>query len=155
MGDIGRFRIVVSFLSDLSELKSKICHAFGGAGAALSPGQQRLRDDFILTGGRFKDTVNLAPTERKKGERSLKASFSVQHGDLKALVVELQIVTQLQEAWDKKDHFLIYEPRRQGRPPSANHEREIFAMSELLYVADLTFERLRQAIRTRRPRRRP
>jgi hypothetical protein len=56
----------------------------------------------------------------------------------------------LQEAWDKKDHFLIYEPRRRGEPIDGADSIEIYAMSELLYVADLTFDRLLDAIRRRR-----
>lgn len=56
----------------------------------------------------------------------------------------------LEEAWDKKDHFLIYEPRRRGESIDLNDRIEIFAMSELLYVADLTFDRLLEAIRQRR-----
>ena len=58
-------------------------------------------------------------------------------------------MTQLQEAWDKKDHFLVYEKRR--NEPERDEENfpdfldaKMFAMSELLYVADQYFEQLRK-----------
>lgn len=53
-------------------------------------------------------------------------------------------MTQLQEAWDKKEHFLVYEQRR--RAPERYEENlqdyldsKMFAMAELLYVADHYF----------------
>jgi ppGpp synthetase/RelA/SpoT-type nucleotidyltranferase len=82
----------------------------------------------------------------KKGERCHKGVFYPQALHHQYLRVEVQIQTQLQEAWDKKDHFLVYEPRRRGEDVSLDHRCEIFAMSELLYVADLTFDRLREEI---------
>ena len=60
--------------------------------------------------------------------------------------VEVQVQTQLQEAWDKKDHFLNYEPRRRGENIDPSSTIEMFSMSELLYVADLTFDRLKKTI---------
>ena len=57
-------------------------------------------------------------------------------------------MTQLEEAWDKKDHYLVYERRR--KEPERDEENfpdfldaKMFAMSELLYVADQYFEQLR------------
>lgn len=46
------------------------------------------------------------------GERSWK--HELRHKDSKVRV-ELQICTQLQEAWDKKEHFLVYERKRAGK----------------------------------------
>ena len=59
-------------------------------------------------------------------------------------------MTQLQEAWDKKDHFLVYEKRR-AEPESDEDnfpdfmDSKMFAMSELLFIADQYFEILRGA----------
>ena len=66
------------------------------------------------------------------------------------LFIEIQVMTQLQEAWDKKDHFLVYEKRR----ASSEKDEEIFpdyldvkmfATAELLFIADEYFEQLRNA----------
>ncbi len=65
------------------------------------------------------------------------------------LFLEIQVMTQLAEAWDKKDHFLVYEIRR--RAPESDEENfpdfldaKMHAMSELLNVADNYFDDLRQ-----------
>lgn len=92
----------------------------------------------------------LGPKERSSGERCRKGVFSLRKDAL--IRVEVQIQTMLQEAWDKKDHFLVYEPKRRGEAVEACHIIEIYAMSELLYVADLTFDRLLEIIRERRGR---
>ncbi|HEV2854339.1 MAG TPA: hypothetical protein VHC97_16215 [Thermoanaerobaculia bacterium] len=146
LDDIGRFRIVANFLSDVERIASALQTPYGPAAASLTPAQRALRSEYRLRHNGFTDSVHLLPGQRSKGERCRKGVFYPVNRSLEHLRVEVQIQTQLQEAWDKKDHFLVYERRRRGEAVDPRHSMEIFAMSELLYVADLTFDRLRQAI---------
>jgi ppGpp synthetase/RelA/SpoT-type nucleotidyltranferase len=144
--DIGRFRIVANFLSDVEMISRALELPYGSSTLALSPPQRALMNEYQLRGNQLRDTIHVQPEERKRGERCRKGIFHPRDPALDYLKVEVQIQTLLQEAWDKKDHFLIYEPRRRGERLDPRHIMEIFAMSELLYVADLTFDRLKQAI---------
>jgi ppGpp synthetase/RelA/SpoT-type nucleotidyltranferase len=146
MKDLGRFRIVANFLGDAEVIAMALSQPYGSPLIPLSPAQTTLKGEFALEQNRFEDSVILDPASRKKGERCHKGVFYPRPAHQRHLRVEVQIQTQLQEAWDKKDHFLVYEPRRQGEDVSLEHRCEIFAMSELLYVADLTFDRLRRDI---------
>lgn len=144
--DLGRFRLVVNFISDMDRFKARLEDAFDPrvGKERLTPGQEALRNQFILTNNRLEDALNVSPKKRTKGERCYKGVFSPMNAP--TCSVEVQIVTVLQEAWDKKDHYLVYEPRRIGLDIDPGHEREMFSMSELLYIADLTFDRLKKNI---------
>lgn len=144
--DLGRFRIVANFLGDAQLIAKALADPYGSPLTSLSPAQATLKGEFALEQNRFENSVILDPASRKKGERCHKGVFYPRLPHLQLFRVEVQIQTQLQEAWDKKDHFLVYEPRRRGEDVSLDHRCEIFAMSELLYVADLTFDRLREEI---------
>ncbi len=143
--DLGRFRIVANFLSDVEFIARRLAAPYG-RGTDLSAGQRALAGDYLLHRNTFADKILLDPHDRHKGERCRKGVFEPHRPELSHLRVEVQIQTLLQEAWDKKDHYLLYEPRRRGEEPALEHECEMFAMSELLYVADLTFDRLREAM---------
>jgi ppGpp synthetase/RelA/SpoT-type nucleotidyltranferase len=131
MTDIVRFRIVCNFLSDTTKVAIAITTS------------ETLQERYSI---RIEDSVNVKPTQRTSGERSVK--FILEDRTTPGLFLEIQIVTQLQEAWDKKDHPLLYEPRRgdlgadRMNVPDYLHIR-MFAMSELLYVADTFFDDLR------------
>jgi ppGpp synthetase/RelA/SpoT-type nucleotidyltranferase len=144
--DLGRIRIVANFLSDAEIIRTALEEPYDASAAGrLTAAQKRLCADYSLKENHLVDSIHLDPGMREKGERCLKGLFRPQ-GPHAPLIVELQIQTLLQEAWDKKDHCLIYERRRRGDLVEPRHQREIFAMSELLYVADLTFDRLRGEI---------
>lgn len=142
MSDLARFRVVTNFLSDAELVRRELGAAFGTR--TLSEAQKKLREGFQLENNNFNDCTRVAPGARQKGERCFKGVFWPRGNP--SLKVEVQVMTILQEAWDKKDHFLVYEPRRRGQNVLIEDEIEIFAMSELLYVADLTFDRIRQRI---------
>lgn len=133
MTDLARFRIVCNFLHDVEVVENAIEQS------------QELKETFDIT----KDSsITLRPRLRKSGERSVK--FILEHRARPGLFLEIQVMTQLQEAWDKKDHFLIYEKRRVN--PEKDEENfpdfmdsKMFAMSELLFIADQYFELLRSA----------
>lgn len=142
MKDLARFRIVTNFLSDARLVRAEIAAAFGTGN--LTEAQGKLREGFLLENNNFEDCTRVLPAQRSKGERCFKGIFWPRENP--GLKVEVQIMTILQEAWDKKDHFLIYEGRRSGKPADLDDEIEMFAISELLFVADLTFDRLRTRI---------
>lgn len=142
--DLGRFRIVANFVSDAQEIRDTLERAFKEDPNKLPDSLRLLRQEFRLEGHCLEDSFELPPGKRQKGERCFKGSFATTC--LPSLKVEVQIVTILGEAWDKKDHFLIYEPRRRGVELSPEHQNEMFGMSELLYLADKTFDRLRGTI---------
>lgn len=148
MDDLGRFRIVTNFLSDAESVAAALSRPhqrrlhLRRTADPLRAAQLQLADEFVLLGEGFGETVHSSP--RKGGSRSWKAHFSPR--DWPERVIEVQIQTQLQEAWDKKDHYLIYEPRRAGHEVCSRHLCEMAAMSELLYIADLTFDRLRGSV---------
>ena len=83
--------------------------------------------------------------ERKKGERSWKFLFV--HRATKYRV-ELQICTQLQVAWDKKDHFLIYERTRKGIEVPRGDVILMKHVSDQLYVVDRQLDELREKIQS-------
>jgi ppGpp synthetase/RelA/SpoT-type nucleotidyltranferase len=148
MEDLARFRVVLNFLSDVEEACRKLEEPYlcrPDELDRLSEAQRLLRDEFALRDHKFHNLIQLLPEKRESGERCRKAIFHPRNAP--QTKVEVQVQTMLQEAWDKKDHFLVYEPKRRGEKIHPDHQSEIYAMSELLYVADLTFDRLRAAIR--------
>jgi len=148
--DLGRFRIVANFLSDAEDIRRKLEAPYDTRRKAqLSGDELRLREEFMLAGNAFEDLIALSPAERKSGERCFKANFSPRSGEYSVCGVEVQIVTAFQEAWDKKDHFLIYERRRMGHHVPEQDLRVSFALSENLYLADLLFDQLKRGVAPR------
>jgi ppGpp synthetase/RelA/SpoT-type nucleotidyltranferase len=151
MDDLARFRMVLNFLSDVEMVCRKLEEPYRVSAeerSRLTSKQQALYSDFALLNCCLEDLIMLGPEKRFSGERCRKGLFSLRKDD--RIRVEVQIQTMLQEAWDKKDHFLVYERERRGDVVEESHSIEIYAMSELLYVADLTFDRLLDRIRKRR-----
>lgn len=147
MKDLGRFRIVANFLSDAEVFRARLEAPFNTATShGFSADEQRLRREFTLRDNRFEDLVRQPPDRRKSGERCLKAHFSPKSGEFQRYSVEVQIMTALQEAWDKKDHFLLYERRRAGTPVPEEHHQLSYSLSEKLYLADYLFDRLKQEV---------
>ena len=146
LNDLGRFRIVTNFLTDMEWIKKELESPYGRGSAASTANQQKLKEGFLLQHNRFADLINLQPDKRAKGERCFKGTFYPRKPELSIYKIEVQIQTQLQEAWDKKDHFLVYEPRRRGEKIDPAITIEMFSMSELLYIADCTFDRLKKQI---------
>lgn len=124
MKDLPRFRIVCNFIHDVDEVVETLKKS------AI------LKSNFNIE---VKRTMDLHPCSRESGERSIK--FILEHKKRPGLFLEIQVMTQLSESWDKKDHFLVYEGRR--RFPDKEDEKfpdyldaKMSAMAELLYVAD-------------------
>lgn len=131
MTDLARFRIVCNFLSDIEKI------------AEIIKKSEKLNSLFKI---QEKSTIQQRPKDRKSGERSVK--ISLEHKKSPGLFLEIQIMTQLEEAWDKKDHFLVYETHRREPLKDDEHfkdflDAKMLAMSELLYIADNYFDELR------------
>ncbi len=131
MKDLARFRIVCNFLHDIEEVV-------------------RALNNSAVLNKRFhiekKTTIDLHPGSRKSGERSVK--LILEYKKQPGLFLEIQVMTQLSESWDKKDHFLVYEVRRRFPGKEDDNfpdylDAKMQAMGELLYVADNYFEALR------------
>jgi ppGpp synthetase/RelA/SpoT-type nucleotidyltranferase len=140
--DLARLRIVVNFVGDMENLRLYLEEPYrsGVSIDGLSDEQKRLMDDFDLKSSCFEDRLLVDPKDRKKGERCYKGIFcSKQNKEIK---IEIQIVTMLQEAWDKKDHFLLYEPMRQGRYVEKHQKIKSYALSESLYLLDTAFDQM-------------
>lgn len=148
--DLARPRIVANFLSDVREIAEALEHGYCHPGAGLTPGQQFLRREFHLRENRFEDNVMLRLDERRSGSRNHKGVFYSKHPTYLGCQVEVQVMTILQEAWDKKDHFLIYETKRKGNPVALEDEVQMAAQSESLYLADEVFDTLKERIVHRR-----
>jgi ppGpp synthetase/RelA/SpoT-type nucleotidyltranferase len=141
MEDLGRFRIVTNFLSDAELVERALTGAYASSGHVLTRAQKALHDEYKLKDNRFQDRIRMRPSDRKKGERCYRGCFyPAQHVSLK---VEVQIMTALAEAWDQKDHFLVYERRRRSEPVALQDDMEMYAHSELLYLADVFFDQLK------------
>lgn len=133
MKDLARFRIVCNFIHDVYEVVEAI------------ENNNTIKEKFKIE---KKSSMEIHPGSRKSGERSVK--LILEYKKQPGLFVEIQVMTQLSEAWDKKDHFLVYELSR--RSPENEDENfpdyldaKMHAMGELLYVADNYFEGLRES----------
>jgi ppGpp synthetase/RelA/SpoT-type nucleotidyltranferase len=131
MTDLARFRIVCNFLEDVFEVSESIRNS-----TSITK---------FFNESKFDDTINLH--KRTKGERSLK--LILKHKSQPHIYLEIQIMTQLQEAWDKKDHYLVYEKKRSSQKSDDDNfptylDAKMSAMAELLYIADDYFNQLQK-----------
>ncbi len=127
MEDILRFRILCNYLCDVLEM-SKIL-----------PETMKANGCRVLYGP--KDFINMEPGARRKGYRAIHFVFKKKLQGVEYLF-EVQIMTLLQHAWDKKDHHLVYEYQRINKEVPLELKMRAYAMSELLYVADDFFDSL-------------
>lgn len=131
--DVVRFRILCNYLSDVHHFDKKL----SGLPYEFEKIKFEKRDNYIQT----------PYHERRVGHRSVQYVFKYLD-DLNPFLFEVQLMTQLQNAWDKKDHHLIYEYVRIGRAEKIplHMKNRMAAMSEVLYVADTVFDTLKKEI---------
>ena len=136
MKDIIRFRIVCNYLSDIYDLDEKI-------------------RDFVIESDKFgledsEDYIETPYLVRKVGHRAIQYRFRFSDVNT-TFPFEVQLMTMLQNAWDKKDHHLIYEHERigEGTDIPITLKNRMAAMSEVLYVADTVFNKLKEDITKR------
>lgn len=101
MTDLVRLRVVCNFLSDIESFESALSEDYGS--------DILKQKAFYIE--KTDDSTKQRPKDRKSGHRSIKYLFTSK--DFPGVLLELQIMTLFQEAWDQKDHYLIYERRRQ------------------------------------------
>jgi len=133
MADVVRFRIICNYLSDVEFIDRKI-GAFGKKANRL---KIISRENHIET----------PFPKRRAGHRAFQYTMKY-FDDKQTVLFELQVMTQLQHAWDKKDHHLFYEYVRikKDKKIPVYLKNRMAAMSELLYVADGAFDSLREEI---------
>lgn len=129
MEDIIRFRILCNYLVDINTMQKKLPEEM------TSPS-----GGYILHSGP-KDFINKPPEERKKGHRAVHFVFKTIRNK-KVYLFEVQLMTLLQDAWDKKDHHLVYEYERKNEEVPLDLRMRSYAMSEMLYLADEFFSSL-------------
>ncbi len=127
MKDLARFRIVVNFLGDIEKVVDAI------------KDHETLSEAFDFEQG---STIKKPLKERKSGERSFKLILTEKAPT--NLSIEIQIMTTFQEAWDKKDHFLVYGKDRVEEDVPPQLKSLSLMTSELLYSADKYFEDFRK-----------
>lgn len=127
MPDILRFRIVCNYLSDVKEVKNIM--------------KENSKNGNFYTLYSEKDWINMLPKKRKRGHRAIHLIFK--DPDIQILF-EIQIMTLLQQGWDNKEHPLLFDNIRIGKPVKNKDKIKFFAMSELLFIADDCFETLKK-----------
>lgn len=138
MEDLIRFRILCNYLVDLDTVVDILKGALPKAGLKIR--------------SKPKDKIRLRPEQRVGGHRAIHF-VCVFDGDDRPFLFEIQVMTLLAAAWDKKDHELIYRRKRNGEEVPVEHEMKSFAASELLFVADDYLNVLRKEIQTAREKR--
>jgi ppGpp synthetase/RelA/SpoT-type nucleotidyltranferase len=131
-----RFRYIVNFLEDGEKLHDFILDE-------LKNPDSNIGKVFKLDVGSIKCSVHHPLNQRNGGERSWKYRFIHKSSQVKT---ELQICTQLQVAWDKKDHFLIFERKRRGLKIQSGDDIQMKHISDQLYVVDRQLDELQRSI---------
>ena len=131
--DLIRFRIICNYLKDVNYMDRKIL--------------ELCEYDKKINMKERTDHIEVPFPDRRVGHRAMQYVFAFSHGE-ETVLFEVQVMTQLQHAWDKKDHHLIYEYDRigQGDTIPLHLKNRMAAMSELLYVADTVFDSLYEEI---------
>ena len=137
--DALRFRYIVNFLEDGEKLHEFIQRE-------LNNPDSNIGKVFKLDAGSIKCSVHNSLNRRNGGERSWKCRLVHKNNQVKT---ELQICTQLQVAWDKKDHFLIFERKRRRLRIQSGDNIQMKHISDQLYVVDRQLDELQHSILAR------
>ena len=139
MKDLVRLRVVCNFLSDIESFEAELKNDYDGD----------LSKQKAFSFKKTDDSIQQRPKDRKSGHRSIKYLFTSK--DLPGVYLELQMMTLFQEAWDQKDHYLIYE-RRRLRPEKddenfPDYEDElVHDMGGSLHVLDTLFNQIKDTL---------
>lgn len=131
LGDLARFRIVATLKRDVEACRRGLLSADG----AIFLGTFKVRG--------LKDFVRDERLRRPlAGHRALQLVVEVPSGD-RAVRVEVQIMTQLQHTWDRRNHAM-YEWLREGREQGVDGVDELrvddHAVAESLHAIDALAE---------------
>lgn len=127
MPDLARFRIVCDFASDADHLLSRL---FVSAGEGAHFGEYEVR-------GPLKDYIyDLRLRRPTRGHRARQFAVEVPTSEAgKAILVEVQIMTLLQHAWDRRNHP-FYEWTRTGHELPPELTINDVALAETLHLVD-------------------
>jgi ppGpp synthetase/RelA/SpoT-type nucleotidyltranferase len=142
--DLGRFRIVCDFSCDVETARRCL----------LAGKPPRLLGRYAMA-GRIKDYSNDPALRRPtRGHRAVQFAIQVPDGDHgRSFLIEIQLMTQLQAAWDLRNHPIYEWSREGGRLPVKLALRDV-ALAEALYLVDLqATANWRSFVRQCRPRR--
>jgi ppGpp synthetase/RelA/SpoT-type nucleotidyltranferase len=122
-GDLGRFRVVCDLSMDVKEALEEL----------LQVEQQLLIGRYEVRG--FKDFVyDLDLREPARGHRAQQFTVEVEE-DGYPVLVEIQLMTLLQNAWDRRNHPLYEWHREGGSLPVELHVNDV-ALAETLHLVD-------------------
>lgn len=139
MTDLVRLRVVSNFISDIESFESALSEEYGS--------DMSKQKAFFMK--KTHDSIKQRPKDRKSGHRSIKYLFESR--DFPGVFLELQIMTLFQEAWDQKDHYLIYKLRRQQPDRDTENFPEyedelVHDMGGSLYVLDFLFDQIKDKL---------
>jgi len=139
MTDLVRLRVVCNFLSDIESFESALSKDYGSDMSKQKAFSIKKTDD----------SIKQRPKDRKSGHRSIKYLFKSK--DFPGIFLELQSMTLFQEAWDQKDHYLIYERRRQQPDRDSENFPEyedelVHDMGGSLNVLDTLFDQIKHKL---------
>jgi len=139
MTDLVRLRVVCNFLSDIESFESALVKDYE---SDISKQKAFLMD-------KTDDSIKQRPKDRKSAHRSIK--YLLKSKDFPGIFLELQIMTLFQEAWDQKDHYLIYERRRQqpdrdGENFPEYEDELVHDMGGSLNVLDTLFDQIKHKL---------
>ena len=128
--DIGRCRVLCCYPSDIDNIKDRLVEHFNVRNAKDSKGC-----DFHILKSEIKDhRVETGPPFRSAGHRAVHLPVKVLSRGL-CMVLEIQLMTMLQAAWDAKEHPIYEMRRKKGVPAEAAGDR-MHSLSGLLMIAD-------------------
>jgi ppGpp synthetase/RelA/SpoT-type nucleotidyltranferase len=127
MPDLARFRIVCDFASDAEELLARL----------LVKSEQGARFGEYTVRGPLKDYIyDLSLRCPTRGHRARQLAVEVPTSEAgKAILVEIQIMTLLQHAWDRRNHP-FYEWTRTGHELPPELTINDVALAETLHMVD-------------------
>ena len=134
--DLVRLRVVCNFLSDIKSFESALNKDYGN--------DMSKQKAFLMD--KIDDSIKQRPKDRTSAHRSVKYLFESK--DFPGVFLELQVMTLFQEAWDQKDHYLIYERRRQqpdrdGENFPGYEDELVHDMGGSLNVLDTLFDEIK------------
>ena len=143
MDDLVRFRILCNYLSDVEVVVERIEES-----ASIKEGFEVIdKEDRIWEVRIPADDEETEEKRRKKRLTGVRGYYLVfQVKGLPGVKIEVQVTTLLENAWDRKDHHLVYEQERKGVDINPRFKLQIKAISDMLYVADEYFDMLRREV---------
>jgi ppGpp synthetase/RelA/SpoT-type nucleotidyltranferase len=143
MDDLVRFRILCNYLSDVQRTVKRIRES-----KAILKEFEIISSEDRIWGVRIpSDDLKIEDERRRKRLTGVRGHYLVFRArESPEVKIEVQVTTLLENAWDRKDHHLVYEPERRGVKINQIFRLRVKSISDMLYVADEYFDVLRQEL---------